>query len=104
MMSARTAHIRLTLAAILALVMGCGDAHAPGSDHPSERLNVLHVLSALIVSNPAGVGGAPAATAESSGAAADAGIVYVSLPPGAFPAGSLCSSRSGVPARWQRPR
>ena len=81
MMSARTAHVRLALAAILALVMGCGDTQAPSSDNPS---GVTAVLASLIVSNPASVAHP---TASASGTAADAGIVYVSLPPGSVPDG-----------------
>ena len=81
MMSARTAHTRLALAVILALVMGCGDTQAPSSDNPS---GAEAVLASLIVSNPAS---AAHPTASANGAAADAGPVYASLPPGSVPGG-----------------
>ena len=92
-MSSRTARTRLALAAILALVMGCGDAQAPGSDNPPRA---AAVLASLIVSNPTA---SPGAAATSSGASGDAGIVYTSLPPGSVPDGEravITTRRTGA--------
>jgi Tol biopolymer transport system component len=71
-----------TLAVVMVLALGCGDAQEPGSEIGIPRDS----LSALIVSNPA-VSAPPAGAAVSFSGAAAAGVVYVSLPPGSVPDG-----------------
>lgn len=72
----------IVLASVLACIAGCSEGTGPGGT-PQSTLGV-------IVSAPvrAPVGVSPRAASLVSAAAASAGVVYVSLPPGLVPAGA----------------
>jgi TolB protein len=93
-MSIRIRPSRLPLAAIVALLLACGDVHAPvepadtpgPTGAPEAEPVPAAPLSVVIVSNPAGSGG-PAIGSAQLGSSVVVDFVYASLAPGTVPRG-----------------